>query len=382
MASSPTAASEVTIVGGGFFGCCLALYHRELGKTVTLVDAAPELLTRASFVNQARVHNGYHYPRSLLTAIRSRVNFPRFVEDFSACVVQDFQKIYAIARNNSKVSAYQFEKFCSTVGAPIEPAPKEVVSLFDSALIEAAYSVTEYAFDAVKLRQLLMNRMAAESIDVRTDWAVKRIEAYDGGLRVISQNRETIESQTVVVATYSRINSILRDSGLPSIPMKHEVAEVALVLPAPELANVGITVMDGPFFSTMPFPARNLFSLTHVRYTPHESWLDGESERDPYAYLKSHPPEPRAIYMLRDAQRYLPAIARSSYVESLFEVKTTLPQNENDDGRPILYRADYGFKGLSVVMGGKIDNIYDILHSIQNAELQADQQKLRGLSKN
>ncbi len=49
---------------------------------------------------------------------------------------------------------------------------------------------------------------------------------------------------------------------------------MALMKMPPALNELGITVMDGPFFSLMPFPARSLHTLSHVRYTPHFSWQD------------------------------------------------------------------------------------------------------------
>lgn len=36
---------------------------------------------RATYINQARVHMGYHYPRSLTIAVKSAGYFKRFVED-------------------------------------------------------------------------------------------------------------------------------------------------------------------------------------------------------------------------------------------------------------------------------------------------------------
>jgi len=53
-------------------------------------------MARASYNNQARIHNVYHYPRSVLTALRSRQSFPRFIKDFSQCVCDDFDKFYMV----------------------------------------------------------------------------------------------------------------------------------------------------------------------------------------------------------------------------------------------------------------------------------------------
>src|SRR5689334_16069220 len=69
---------DAVVVGGGFYGARLALLLRRRGERVLLVEREATLLARASIRNQARVHNGYHYPRSVLTSMRSRVNYRRF----------------------------------------------------------------------------------------------------------------------------------------------------------------------------------------------------------------------------------------------------------------------------------------------------------------
>ena len=45
----------------------------------------------------------------------------------------------------------------------------------------------------------------------------------------------------------------------------------------------------------MPFPARKMHSLSHVRYTPHAFWI--EDGRDPYAVLDAYDGESRANRM-------------------------------------------------------------------------------------
>ena len=135
---------------------------------------------------------------------------------------------------------------------------------------------------------------------------------------------------------------------------------MALMQMPEELLDLGITVMDGPFFSLMPFPARGLHTLSHVRYTPHQQWLDVRGE-DPYAKLAAYDRTTRVDRMLRDVARYVPVASKSRYCESLFEVKTVLVKNENDDGRPILFEKHMALPGCYSILGGKVDNIYDVL---------------------
>ena len=68
--------------------------------------------------------------------------------------------------------------------------------------------------------------------------------------------------------------------------------------------------------------------------------------------------------MLRDAGHYLPALLGSEYVDSLFEVKTVLVNNEHDDGRPILFEKHPELPGCYSVLGGKIDNIFDVIEKL------------------
>ncbi len=136
----------------------------------------------------------------------------------------------------------------------------------------------------------------------------------------------------------------------------------------PALKDLGITMMDGPFFSLMPFPARGLHSLSHVRYTPHMHWFD-DCNFDPSQKLAEYNRASRGDRMVRDAGRYLPAVLNAKQVDSLFEVKTVLVRNEGDDGRPILFEKHPELPGCYSVLGGKIDNIYDVLEKLDEEEL-------------
>jgi hypothetical protein len=160
--------------------------------------------------------------------------------------------------------------------------------------------------------------------------------------------------------TYSGLNQIRKVSGMPLLPLKHELTEMALLSPPDILRGIAVTVMCGPFFSLMPFPDLNQWTLSHVRYTPHHSWIEGPDSPDPYTHLDSYHKKSNARLMLLDSSRYLPALSSASQSGSLWEIKTLLPQSELDDGRPILFHRDSDLRGLISIMGGKIDNIYDI----------------------
>ncbi|MCK3658816.1 D amino acid oxidase (DAO) family protein [Pasteurellaceae bacterium Pebbles2] len=364
---------QAIIIGGGFYGVNIALYLVEKkGFTdVVLIERENRLLSRASYVNQARVHNGYHYPRSFTTAYRSRINFPRFVNDWESAVKSDFTKLYAIARNNSKVTAKQFSLFCKEIGAEIEKVPSNYQGLFNQRLIEQAFLVKEYAFDSSILEKWALEKLNHSPITVLYDTEVKEINYHDG-LEIVYKTKNSgmqdkIKAKFVFNCTYSGLNQYQGDFkkfGLQA-KLKHEITEMGLVEMPETLKNVGITLMDGAFFSMMPFPARKLHTLSHVRYTPHFNWLD-ENGKQGYQVLQEYHKQSRVNRMIRDVARYIPAIADAQHRDSLFEVKTVLMKNEGDDGRPILFEKSETMPGLYSVLGGKIDNIYDIFERLEN----------------
>ena len=359
----PSGSYDSIIVGGGFYGARLARMLRERGGRVLLVERESRLLGRASLRNQARVHNGYHYPRSIFTSLRSRLNYARFLTEYANCVDESFTHYYAIARG-SKVTASQFAEFCRRIGAPLSAAPAKVVRLFASARIESVFEVRECAFDAVKLRDRMTRELEQAGVDTMMETEAVQISATRGSHTCVTLKTAgeefDVEARLILNATYSRLNHLLANSNAATIPAKHELTEMALIEPPPELNGAAVTVMDGPYFSMMPYPSRGLFTLSHVRYTPHCSWHDRPGETittvdDPRRGRMS-----RHVHMVRDAERYLPAMRSSRYVDSLWEVKTLMPRSEQDDSRPILLRRSDEHPTCLTVLGAKIDSVYDV----------------------
>lgn len=365
---------DAVIIGGGFYGAAIAIYlARQRGfKKIVLLEREAGLLKRASYNNQARVHNGYHYPRSFTTAYRSQVNLPKFVRDWPEVVKTDFTKLYAIARRNSKVTANQFQRFTREIGAKIQPAQPSLKALFEANLIEDVFLVEEYAFDSTKLLNWAEAELKLCGVQVHCQTrATKILNGPNQTLQVMVQAEDAdglnaqqlVSTRHVFNCTYSGLNQLSGDFTGTATGLKQEITEMALMQMPPQLEGLGITVMDGPFFSIMPFPARDLHTLSHVRYTPHLHWKD-ERGIDPYQKLNEYKRETRVDRMLRDVGRYIPSVLNAKYVDSLYEVKTVLVKNESDDGRPILFETHAELPGCYSILGGKIDNIYDVFEQL------------------
>ena len=291
------------------------------------------------------------------------MNYARFLDEYADCVDRSFPHYYAVGKEMSKITAGQFAEFCRRIGAPLMVAPAKVSQMFDSSRVDAVFEAQECAFDAVKLRARVTAELATAGVEVALESEAIRVatNAAETVVAIKSNDSEFgVTADLVLNATYSRLNHLLAASGAAPIPAKHEFTEMALIEPPVELGGAAVTMMDGPFFSMMPYPSRGLFTFSHVRYTPQCHWHDTQAEpiRDAEWLLAN--PRSRFAHMVRDAQRYLPAMRGARYVDSLFEVKTVMPRSEQDDSRPILLRECVEHPAVLTVLGAKIDSVYDV----------------------
>lgn len=356
------------MLGGGFYGLVAARELARQGRRTVLVEQDAAVMRRASYRNQARVHRGYHYPRSVLTAARSCANYARFLREFEGATVGDVRTLYAVARSRSTITARQFEAVCERIGAPLFAASREERALFDPAFVEEVFFAEEAVFDAAALAVLVQR--SAEEAGVRIELGARAVQVTPvaGRLEVLVERAgepHRIQAPEVVACLYSGTNGLLAASGLPTLRLKHELAEMALIDPPPALQGRGVTLMCGPFFSSLPFPDRRAYTLSHVQYTPHFEWIE-EAAPDPARHGSRTAPDRDSAFerMRADAARYLPALASSRQCGSLWEIKTVLPSSERDDSRPILFLRDHGLPGLSVVLGAKLDNVFDMIDGL------------------
>lgn len=349
---------DAIVVGAGYFGCRIALRLAEAGsRRVLLVEAGERIMGRASLWNQARVHGGYHYPRAHMTALASRRSYQRFLDDHEGAVVRDMRALYAIARG-SNVSPSQFERLCDTIGAPLNAAPAGMEQLFDREMVEAVYVVEEIGFDADAIAKAMQAELARAGVTLRLGSRAQVTQA-DGRHATVCIDGTACRAAFVFNCTYAGLD---RCGVTLRAQLKREWSEMALIEPPRELSGWGVTVMDGPFFSMMPFPAMGAHTLSHVRFTP-VCATSGAAGLPP---LPSAGPGPgiNAGAMLRDAARYIPRMRESRLRGSLHEIKTVLAVNEADDGRPVLVERWAQAPNVVSILGSKLDNVYDALEAV------------------
>jgi glycine/D-amino acid oxidase-like deaminating enzyme len=272
-----------------------------------------------------------------------------------------------VAKRDSRVTAGQFRHFCKEIGAPVERADLKIRNLFNPALIEDVFITREYVFDAELLNQGIGNQLSEYGVKISLNTRVSEIhrESAESISLTLSQSDvdRKIMARYVFNCSYSGLNQFCGEFPGTARQLVHELTELALVKPPPSLEGLGITVIDGPFFSLMPFPSRGLCSLSHVRYTPHQSWPD-RAGIDPYDKLQRYVRDSRFERMQRDVTRFIPSATELIHTESLFEIKTVMSRNSLNDGRPILLEKHPEIGACYSILGGKIDNIYDIFEGL------------------
>ena len=370
--------TDKLIIGAGLYGLYAALYCAKRGQRVTVLEREKEPFSRASYINQARVHMGYHYPRSLSTAMKSAGYFRRFVEDYSFCVHLDFRQIYGTSSCFSWTDAIEFRKFCRDAGIPCEPLPVE--RYFNADSCDGAFLTEEYTYDAHILRDYLLEELkkypGAELLcerDIRR--IVKRDDCYE--IYALHEGREErYEAPFVLNSTYASVNQVLdRIEGVEAEPfgIKYELCEIILCKVNKALEDLGLTVMDGPFFSIMPFGKTGLHSLTSVTFTPHKTSCgstpdfpcskNGGACRDGWlgnCNLCDDKPESSWEYMSALARKYLRAEYKFTYEKSLYSMKPILKASEIDDSRPTVIRYVTKRPVFLSVLSGKINTVYDL----------------------
>lgn len=364
------------IIGAGLYGLYSALFCAKQGDDVIVLEYDSAPFKRATYINQARVHMGYHYPRSFSTAIKSAGYFERFNRDYGFCVHSKFNQVYATSSAFSWTNAEQFEKFCQA--ASIRCDEVEVDKYFNTGLCDGAFLTEEYTYDAQILKKYFLDRLKDYSnVRILYNSRIKSIEKDNEQYTIYMEYGEKFSAPFVLNATYAATNQILskvEGENFELFKIKYELCEIILCEVNEKLKDTGITVMDGPFFSVMPFGKTGYHSLTSVTFTPHMTSYEktpqfecqeksaGFCTTEQMGNCNDCPAKPESAwsYMSNLASKYLKSEYGFQYKESLFSMKPILMASEIDDSRPTVIRVHTENPTFVSVLSGKINTVYDM----------------------
>lgn len=369
------------IIGAGLYGLYSALFCGRRGQSVLVLEWDPTPFRRATYINQARVHQGYHYPRSLSTAMKSAGYFERFNRDYAFCINREFQKVYATSCDFSWSDGVQFQQFCHAANIPCEELHPN--RFFKEKMCDGAFLTREYTYDAMILKDYYLDQLAElPNVTIRYGERIAAIECGQDSYLVRTRDGQEYRTGFLLNATYAATNQILDMLGYEKFKIKYELCEIILCDVNERLKEYGITVMDGPFFSIMPFGKTGLHSLTSVTFTPHAASYDAvptfacQAVSEGYCSAKQlgncndciAKPQTAFPYMASLARKYLRDEFEFTYRSSLFSMKPILMSSEIDDSRPTIVRK-YSTNPTCVgVLSGKINTVYDLDEVLSDEE--------------
>ena len=362
------------IIGAGLYGVYSALICVKKGQKILILECDKISFSRATYVNQARVHQGYHYPRSISTALKSAGYFERFNRDYAFCINKEFEQIYATSTEYSWSNGKQFKDFCRAANIPCEELNPN--NFFKSNMCDGAFRTREYTYDALILREYLLEELKKYTSNVEIQYSVKisGIDKESDRYIINTEGGAKYSSGYILNATYAGTNQILDMLGFEKFKIKYELCEIILCNVNDKLKGLGITVMDGPFFSIMPFGKTGYHSLTSVTFTPHTTSYEElptfscQKRSDDYCTkyrlgnCNNCPARPVTAFPYMDhlARKYMRNEYTFSYDKSLFSMKPILMSSELDDSRPTLVRKYSDGPTFVSVLSGKINTVYDL----------------------
>lgn len=370
------------IIGAGLYGLYSALFCCKRGQNVLVLECDPTPFRRATYINQARVHQGYHYPRSISTAMKSAGYFERFNKDYAFCVNKEFDQIYATSSQYSWSDGKQFKEFCRAAGIPCEELHPS--NYFKSGMCDGVFRTREYTYDAMILKNYFLEELQKypNSFEIRYGIDICTIDKLQDAYVIYTKENDVFKSDFVLNATYAGTNQILDMVGFEKFGIKYELCEIILCDVNERLKNIGFTVMDGPFFSIMPFGKTGFHSLTSVTFTPHttsydevptfacQKQSDGRCSDRRLGNCNDCQAKPKTAfpYMANLARKYMLDDYKFEYRSSLFSMKPILMSSEIDDSRPTVIRTYSKNPTFVGVLSGKINTVYDLDEVLSDGE--------------
>lgn len=370
------------IIGAGLYGLYSALFCCNRGQKVIVLECDPTPFRRATFINQARVHQGYHYPRSISTAMKSAGYFERFNKDFAFCINKEFDQIYATSSEYSWSNGKQFKEFCKAANIPCEELHPS--NYFKDGMCDGVFRTREYTYDAMILKDYYLEELAKfpDAVQIKYGVNITGIDKDTDAYIINTADGISYRAGFVLNATYAGTNQILDMVGFEKFEIKYELCEIILCNVNNKLKDIGFTVMDGPFFSIMPFGKTGYHSLTSVTFTPHTTSYEGvptfSCQEKSKGFCSTYhlgncndcPAKPVTAfpYMANLARKYMLDDYGFEYEKSLFSMKPILMSSEIDDSRPTVIRK-YSEKPTFVgVLSGKINTVYDLDEVLSDGE--------------
>lgn len=320
---------KIRILGAGFYGCHLATVLKE-NHDVEVHEIKGRIFAGASGAIPARIHRGFHYPRSLMTRRACNDHYRQFMARYGEFTRSVPVNIYAIAKDRSMVDFGTYKQVLRdfvefiTIEDPVE---------FGLQNVEGAVLTGE--------RHIVTD-------DVRDYFTRELIDCLYTNSDPTKLNPD--ECDLTIDATFCAHDRYNIDRYEPCL---------VVILEGP--VNTAVTVMDGPFPSLYPWnESLGLSSLSSAQWTPFSKGCQTYEEAQMLLNnLSETDIERQAAGMIDSMRHFYPAI--DEYVTVDFKLSIRAMPLSGSDAR-LVDIIDQG--DILRIRAGKIDAVIQAEHEI------------------
>jgi len=329
------------IIGSGWYGCHAASLIKDKGYEFNLVDKTNQIFVASSSKNQNRLHIGFHYPRSENTRKESVEGYKKFIKKYPKLSFEIKDNIYCI----SKDSVLDYPTYCKIMCNEKKYFEKidDLSNLqrkldINIDLIDGAIKTKERLINPEKVKNHFDKLLKGSLIKINTAHDVEKItKNYDYVLDCTFGQRENFND------------------------FKYELS-ICLMYKA-KIKNYALTVMDGPFFSIFPYDLKeNLYTLTHVNYTP----VCVSDDINHINKVKNSFRQKHLARIIRNMEKetscYIPNF-NQIFSYNGYYLSTKTKTSQKSDNRSLFWNIDD--KKISFA-GGKITGIFSMEEVIKN----------------
>lgn len=341
---------RVCVIGAGLFGCMTALKLAEQGYFVDLIEQSSDILQGASKHNQNRIHFGYHYPRSIKTTTDSLIGFESFRKVFNPSI-EYFDNYYAIANEGSKSTPEDFEAFCNNMNIWLKQEYPDDY-LLNKKEIAKCYKVNEPIFNYGRMKAIVKYLLANSNVDLHLNTIISDIRDNDQTYHrfVVTTNRFSYCYRILINTTYSNINCINKMLNLPLRTYLFE--DVVIPKFHYEHKPFGITIMDGPFCSVLPYGGNdNQFLLSHVKYSVFSHKFRKQETK----------PVDLNINCIFDASSKFMPFLKTCKPHNTYHCRKIIWENKDDSRQSIIYN---DLPNYYSVLSGKVTTCIDVANNL------------------
>lgn len=322
---------KVAIIGAGIYGCHLGTILSDFGIDVKIYEKESEIFNKASGNNQFRLHWGFHYARDYRTRQQSKIGFSKFMDHYKDFTEEIAENLYVVPKYNSLIDFRTYLAIFSHEGFSFDLLKPDDIPFLKN--IDGVINVDERVICVDQMRKSFKHKLKDKillnkNIDNASFENLKQTNDY------------------VIDCTWGKLEPLLESF--------YEVTHLAYCKYKGKTKHPALTFVDGNLWSLYPTEKKDVFTLSHVKYTPIFQSNEINEVNDFVTALDEEALKENYLKMLMDVRFYYEDFEKNfEYIDNQVSVKTKIV-GSNDPRDCRVWKEDNVIR----VFSGKIDTLY------------------------